>query len=462
MKRALISLSAVALTGGCVAGADYAPRVEAIPSAFKDATGEAGHAGPWWRTFGDPLLDSLVERAMADNQDVAAALARVEQARAAAGVARAARYPGGVIDGSAASTRQSTEFGLGRLSAYVPEIERVQESYELTAGASWELDLAGGLRRGREAATAEWQAAQATSAATRVTIAAEVVDAYVSLRTLQSRRMVAIRQIEAASRLEEMVRVRLEVRTASLREYEQARAATSATRASLPGLDIAIERQMNRLFVLVGTFPQADRGVLAETAPLRAAALGDLGAPTDLVRRRPDLLAAERRIAASHARIGVALAEYYPRISLLGLAGFQSNQAGTLFTEPANVVQAVVGLRWRIFDFARLDAAVAQARGAEREALATHRGLLLRAAEEVENAIAAYHGEARRKAEHENEVASAREARRLSELAWQARQISLIEVIEADRRLLAAEDQLTIAEGERLRAIIAAHRATGG
>lgn len=462
--RYLTPLVLVAILGGCTAGTEYRRPNLSMPNAFRAAPTAPAAAtdASWWTRFNDPMLNDLVARGLANNLDIEVVLARVDRARAAAGAARAAQLPSGTVDGSATRTQQSTEAGLGQLSNYVPDLGRVQNSFSITAGASWELDLAGGLKRGRQSAVAELEAVIADSQAARVTVAAEIADAYLLLRTLQERKAIAVSQAEAAEKLTSLVQKRFDATVASRRELEQSRASAVSVRAQVPALDAAIEGQLNRLAVLTGEMPESERRGLDQPAPLPVAAVGSIGSPTDLLRRRPDLIAAERRLAASHARIGAALAEYYPKFSLSGLFGFQSGSLGNLFSGPANVIQGGLGLRWRLFDFKRIDAEVASAQGDEREALANFRAAVLRAAEDVERSIVDGQAAQQRSSLHVQEAAASKRARDLSAQAFQAGHVSLVEVIEADRRSLQAADSLAVARSDAARAVVAAYRAIGG
>ena len=462
MIRASLAPAIALLAAGCAAGTDYRPPTTPIAPAWRAAPAEASTIGPWWQAFGDPVLDRLIAAALTDNLDIEQALARVDQSRAAAAAAGAALLPSGTVDGQAARVQQSIETGLGRVSQYVPDFPRTVNQYQLSTGASWELDLAGGLRRGREAAGAEAQAAEAMGAQMRVTVAAEVADAYVRLRVLQQRRAIVRGQRDSAQRILTLTEQRHWLGEATARAVEQARANAAGAEADLLPIGAGIEAQLNRLAVLGGRAPQADRMGLEAEAAIPAAPLPGAGSPGDLLRRRPDLIAAERQLAASHARIGVALAEFYPRLSLSGLLGFQAQTAGRLLTGDANVIQGAVGLRWRLFDFKRLDAERDAAEGREREALAAYRQAVLRAAEEVENGYATLGARRTEVDVRTREIDAAGKARAMTDSAWKVGEISLFELIDAERTLLAARDRMALAEGEAALAAIACYRALGG
>ncbi|KEQ51991.1 efflux transporter outer membrane subunit [Sphingobium chlorophenolicum] len=461
--RAQLGIMGLLLLGGCTVGTEYKRPAAPLPASFHNAPEAARPSGrPWWQDFGDPLLDDLVARGLQGSFDVEAALARVDQARAAAGGARAAQMPSGSLNGSAVRTRQSLRSGLGQIGNYIPDFDRTQDSFELTGGASWELDLAGGLKRGREAAVAGLEAAVADSQAARVTVAAEISDAYILLRSAQKRRAIAMDQAAAAESLENIARDRFSHGAVPRFELDQARASTAAIRAVIPEWDQAVQAQLARLAVLVGGMPESIAGRLAVPAPVPVSGFAAMGLPADLLRRRPDLIAAERRVAASHAQLGVALAEYYPKFTLSGLLGFQGNDAGKLFTGPASVLQGGLGLRWRLFDFGRVDAEIGHARGAEREAIAQFRNAALRAAEDVERAVVGWRTAKEREALHADELRLATAASDAVGRAYRAGHVSLAEVVEAQRRLLQAADALALAQGDASRAAVAGWRAFGG
>ncbi|GGE85344.1 RND transporter [Sphingomonas prati] len=459
-----MAIAAALLVSGCMTGTDYVRPDVMVADRWRASamTGEAPLT-PWWNRVGDPQLQALITAALAQNLDIEIVLARLDRARAAVGATQAALRPGGGVQSSVSRTRASNETGLASIADQVPgiRIDRSESVYDATLRASWEADLFGGLRRSREAAGQDYQAAFADGAAARIAIAAEVADTYVQLRTLQVRLDVATALTRSAERLETLVRQRYAAGEASLRELEQARTSSAAIRATLPGLRFGIEVRLNRIMVLAGTVPEADRNGLDQPGPVPTMPLPSSGSPRDLLRRRPDIVAAERRLAASHARIGQALAEYYPSVSLSALAGFQSTAAGRLLSGPASVVGGTFGLRWRLFDFERIAAEVAAARGVEREALAGYRQLVLRAAEDVENAAVAYGSAKERVATHAVEVEAATRARQLLDEAWRAGQIGLLDLIEADRRLLQARDSVANASGDAARAVIALNRTLG-
>lgn len=461
MKRLWLAAGALWLSG-CAVGPNYrAPDLTPAP-AFRNAdSAEVERAADWWRAFKDPVLDRLEAQALASNLDLAAAAARVVQARAAARASGAELLPAGVSDLKAARQRSSLE-GSNALSKIIPNYPRTASLYDVTAGASWELDLFGGLRRGSEAANAELAAARAGVAGARLMIAADVADAYIQLRGYQRRLELAERQVALDRQLFELVTLRVEAGQAPRREQDQAEAALAAAKATPPMLRAGIEAQLNRLAVLMGKAPEAARDDLEPPGAIPAAPRSDAGAPADMLRRRPDLIAAERRLAAANARIGAAISDYYPKISLQGLLGYESTRTGVLFTSRAQEAQAAVGVRWRLFDFGRVDAEVAAAKGKTAEALADYRQAALRAAEDVENALSVgLQRRAQASELHRSEAALVR-TRQAAQDAYSAGTLSRIEVIDADRSLLQVQDQAASSDAEAARAAVALVRALGG
>jgi NodT family efflux transporter outer membrane factor (OMF) lipoprotein len=453
----------------CAVGPDYvAPKSDLAP--FHNAAFIPGHNEPatppldhWWTGFNDPMLVSLVQGALDQNLDLAAAYARVNQARAVASGSSAALLP--TVDFNASTTYEHSSLNseFGTISKGVPAFRRDYHENAIGPAASWEIDLFGGLRRGESAAEDEQQAAEASQAGTRITVAADTADAYLQIRGFQARIAVAERQIKTDEQLVGLVHNRLVAGAGTDRETAQAEALLRQARASVPGLRLALEMQLNRLDVLMGVQPgtHAHELATAKDIPSIPAIPGDQQ-PIDVLRRRPDVIAAERHLAASNERIGVAIADYYPKISLTGALGLDSVGGTSLFTSGA--LQAVGGgaLRWRLFDFGKVDAEVAQARGSNAESLAVYRQAVLRAAEDVENALAGLAQTQAHVAELDAEVQALMKARDLAQQAYSAGTITLTDVLDADRQLLTAQDELHDNRAGAARAAVGLFRALGG
>jgi NodT family efflux transporter outer membrane factor (OMF) lipoprotein len=296
-----------------------------------------------------------------------------------------------------------------------------------------------------------------------VTVVADTADAYLQIRGYQARLVVAENQISTDEHLVQLVRDRYQAGAATVREIAQAEALLKQARTTVPPLRLALEQQLNRLDVLMGVQPGTYAHELATVCeiPSIPAIPGDQQ-PTDMLRRRPDIIAAERRLAASNERIGAAISDYYPKISLSGALGFDSLNAAYLFT--AGAFQPIGGgaLRWRIFDFEKVNAEVAQARGADAEALAVYRNTILRAAEDVENALSGLAQTEADVIELQDEAQSLLKARDLAEQAYRAGSITLTDVLDANRQLLVAQDELDANRADAARAAVGVFRALGG
>ena len=481
-----LALSAVlaAALAACAPMTDPAGRPRALDEQFagqaliaQRQTGDSPAVlAAWWQGFDDPALSAIVQRALDQNLDLAIALARTEQARAAAQGAGANRLPQGMLQGQLLHQRQSLKSPEGQLAHGFPGYEREQTLQTLGIGASWEADLAGGLRQGETAAVAEWQVAEAARMGARVTVVAEAADAYFRVRGAQVRIAVAEAHLRNQSQLLRLIEDRFNGGLAAQREVAQAQALQLQARGTLPPLRTELSQQLHRLDVLMGEQAGTYAAKLIADTPEapRAAALAATRSSTYLVpslpadltpaavmRRRPDVIAAERQLDASQARIGVATAEYYPRLTLGGVLGASSLNGG-LLSAAAFQPQALLGLHWRLFDLGRVDAEVAQARGARAEALAQVRLRMLRATEDVENAIVSLSELEQQRGDLTEEVRAHQLARDAAEDAYKGGAASLIEVLEEDRLLLGARDQLAQLDAAHARAAVAAFRAFGG
>jgi NodT family efflux transporter outer membrane factor (OMF) lipoprotein len=452
----------------CAVGPNYKAPASPLAGAYHSPAPPADTAAQvelatWWQGFGDPELTRVVERAAAQNLDLAQARARLVQSRAALKAAGAALLPSLDANGAAADGRQSLLGPVGSIGSHLPGFPRNYDDVQLGVAASWEIDLFGGERRARDAARAEALGARSEVEAIRSTIEAEAADGYLLARGYQARLAVAESQLKVEQDLLKLVNRRLDQGVAAERDQHQTQAAREAVSASIPPLRAGLEAQLNRLDVLMGAQPGTYRAEIEAAGPLpQAPGLSGEVQPGDLMRRRPDVLAAEQRLIAANARIGVAISDYYPKVSLSGLFGAESLDSSKLFTGPAQATQIAAGFRWRLLDFGRVDAEVAGAKGREAEALAAYRATALRAAEEVETSLSNLQQDRLRAQALGREVDQLTTARRQSQQAYEGGVASLLEVRDADRDLLTASDQLVQSKVAAARAAVASFRALGG
>jgi NodT family efflux transporter outer membrane factor (OMF) lipoprotein len=469
----IVALGALLTLGisGCMVGPDYQKPASTMPSGYKgsealDARKVATPApalDTWWTGFNDPVLTQIIQRALDQNLDLAASLARVDQARAVSKEAGAKELPEGSFDAQTLKLHQSLNSPLGELGSAFPGYNRNTPLNDIGVGASWEADLFGGLKRGAQAADAEAQAAEAEHLGVRITVAAEAADAYFRVRGAQQRIALAQDQVNADAQLVDLVHLRLQGGLATSREVAQAEAVVAQAHGTIPPLRTELETQLNRLDVLMGAQPGTYAAELARTdSTSTVPAISTSQGPADLLRRRPDVLAAERLLAASNAKIGEATSEYYPKLSLSALFGFESLGTGHLINAQSFQPQALAGLHWRLFDFGRVDAEVARAKGANAEALAKYRQSMLRATEDVEDSMVTLVQLEAQSVDLNAEVDAHTRARDAAQDAYKGGLISLIEVLEEDRQLLASRDQLARVHADDLRAAVATFRSLGG
>ncbi|HKC82045.1 MAG TPA: TolC family protein, partial [Gemmatimonadaceae bacterium] len=279
----------------------------------------------------------------------------------------------------------------------------------------------------------------------------------------QARLVFAAEQIADDERLLQLVSKRKASGIASDREQAQAEAVLAQARSLVPRLAIILSTQLNRLDVLMGAQPGTYATELSGSGDIPVVpAITALADPAQLLRRRPDIITAERRLAASNARIGQAIAEYYPKVAVTGYLGNEAFGPRSLFREGHFQPTAVIGLRWRLFDFGRVDAEVTQAKGAGAEALLRYRGSVLRATEDIENAFTLLGQSQLRIGELVLEIDALQRVRDRSQEAYQAGVIGLTDVLDADRQLLTARDDLAITKETAARAAVGAFRALGG
>ncbi|WP_186162539.1 efflux transporter outer membrane subunit [Burkholderia gladioli] len=469
--RPILLLISAAVLSACAVGPDYrrpdVPLSQSYmtqPPAAKAATTASADLSAWWEGFNDPLLTHYVSVALSQNLDLAQAVARIDQARTRVGTATAALLPSATASASAARAYQSVDTPVGQLLDATPGYNRWGSEYETNLDAGWEIDIFGGLRRQREAALADYSATQAAAVATRLAVAAQTADIYVTVRGLQARLDITNRQVKTQEELLADVQLLYSKGAAADYQVQQAQGTLDQVRATVPVLNAGLDAALNALDVMLGSPPGTHRAELLTAAPIPAApSVSDMGTPADLLQRRPDLIAAERHLAAANARIGAAISEYYPTVSLNALLGSATAAGtGTLFTGGASQIAGLVGLRWRLFDFARINADVSEAKGVNAEALAGYRLAVLRATEDVENSLSSLVNRESQAATLSHAESSLSKARDSSMAAYRGGAASFIDVLHADDTLLRASDARAQAQTESARAAIATFKALGG
>ena len=454
-----------ALASGCLVGPDFEPPPRDAPDAWRAAGERLAGVGAeesalaqWWDALGDPLLSELEQRASATNRDVAVAEARLREARARRSSARAGLFPTSSAGGGVARTR-STGAAFGGIT---PPSE-TRERYDVSFDASWEIDLFGGLRRGAEAARADFAASAENLRAVRIGIAAEVAQAYAETRALQRRLALADENVRAQSETLALTRWRSEAGLTTALDVEQARANLEQTRAALPQIRTSLAAATARLAVLVGEPPGALDAQLAAPAPVPTPPqLVAVGVPAEALARRPDVARAERQLAAETARIGVAKAQALPRVSLSGSVGVESLVAGDLFTAASYTSTLVGNLTQVVLDFGRVRATIEAQKAVRDAALAEFEATLLEALEDVENSLVAFAEEELRRDALAAAADAAQLAAQLARDQYASGLVDFESVLAAERALFSSQDQLAASEGELAASLVRVYKALGG
>ena len=460
MRRSILFLLLALLPGGCAVGPDYVRPDPPLPSGWQtDPPGVeivAGtHVGRWWDAFGDAELSALVRRAVVANRDVAIATARVAEARSQYRATRSAQFPS--IDSDA-----GVDYERSSVNALFPGGEDATV-WGIGVSASWEVDLFGRVRRAVESSQASFEASDEDRRAVLVAVVAEVAASYVELRTAQRRLEVARANLASQEKIVELTRIRFEGGIASSLDVAQAESISANTRTFIPPLEAAIARQTNRLSVLLGENPGPLAAELVAPTPIPAPpAEMTVALPADMVRQRPDVRSAERDLAAQTARIGVATGDLYPRLTLLGTFGFDATDFKDLFQGPSRSYSVGPALRWNVFDAGRIRALIGAEEARTAQALAAYEQTILLALEEVENALVTY---GRLREQRTASIDAIRAAGTSLDLATALYKDGLADfqnVLDAQRTLLAYQDQLARVDGDSVQSLVQLYRALGG
>lgn len=449
------------LLAACAVGPDYERPQAAAPERFAQLAPGYGAATPaarFWTTFEDPLLTRLVDGALASNTDLRVALGRLDQARALARLSRKDLLPAVTADGGYAKSRASADQAPG-----VPRAQRDGELYDAGFDAFWELDLFGRVRRAAQASRAEAQAAAADLRALQVTIAAETARAYFELRGLQEQLRVAHGNADNQAATLDLTQARLDAGAGTEFDVARARGQLEFTRSRVPALEAAVLATAHRLAVLNGREPAALLSELTPAAPLPALPEAvAVGTPAELLRRRPDIAGAERRLAGATARIGVATADLFPRVTFNGTFGSAAADLGELFTRDGETYGFGPRISWAFLDLGRVRDRIEASDAGAAAQLAAYEGTVLRALEETENALVGY-ARARVEGRHlADSAAASTRAAELARLRFEGGAADFLHVLDAQRSQLQAEDQLAQSRTRTATALIAVYKAVSG
>jgi NodT family efflux transporter outer membrane factor (OMF) lipoprotein len=461
---------ACALLAGCAVGPDYVRPEVSTPAAFKEAATSdkwqtlenAAAATPvapaeWWKAFADPALDALVQELQINNQNILIAEAQYRAARAALDSANAAFYP--TINGNFSGNRAANAIVNNNNGTQSQGSRPPTNTINLSASASWELDLWGKLRRGSEAAGASLAASAADLAAARLSAQALLAQTYIQLRSTELQLALQTRTVAAYTRYLALTRNRHEVGVAGVLDVSNAESQLATAKAGGYALELQRAQYEHALATLVGKTP-AELS-LPGTAALPAQPATPALVPSTWLATRPDIVAAERRVAAANAQIGVAKSAWFPTLTLSGNAGYRNNELSDLISAPHRFWSLGPALALALFDGGARSAAVASAGAAYDQSVATYRQTVLTAFQEVEDNLAAARLVG---AEGQERAVAARAARRTREIAenqYQAGTAGQLEVTAAQATELAAERTLIDARQRHLQAAVQLYKNTG-
>jgi multidrug efflux system outer membrane protein len=450
------------LLAGCVSPVNYErPPVE-LPEAWKESAPRYAEDGRWWRIYQDPDLDKVVDEALLGNADLLVALARVDEARGLLGEANSFFFPRvdaqGTVSRQQVSTRTATAF---------PGIPREYSNHRATLNVSYELDLFGKLRAGTAAARADLEASEASRDAVRLALAAQAAKSYFALRSLDEQVELTRRTVQLREDSLSLQRRRNAAGVISEFELRQLEAETAAVRAQLPPLERDREREEAALAVLLGRTP---REVFSGTVRVRQTRdespeppAVPSGMPSELLLRRPDLVEAERQLAAANARVAVARSEMFPSISLTAFWGSESAALANLFAGgSAATWQIAAGLTQPIFAGGRLAARSDAAKARERAALAQYQQAIRAAFGDVRTALVAQMRSRESFDAESARAAALTETLRLARLRYENGVASQLDVLDAERGLLAARSARIEALRAHRAAVADLFRALGG
>lgn len=456
LKYSVISVFAICLSG-CAVGPHYkAPQPAAVTfhAADPQLVTSAAFDSRWWKQFDDPVLDSLIEKSLAANTTIRMSQARLAESRAIFDERKLDRYPTVPADASYSFAKQQLP-GFG-------DTPRTINTFRSGFDASWEIDVFGRVRHGIAAASSDNQALEADLRDVEVSVVAELARNYFELRGAQWRLAVAERSLENQRATLRLTQLRRDAGVGEEQDVASAAARVAATDATIPLLELETKRAQYRLAVLTGTIPGE---LSADLSPRNYAPIDKtlpIGNAADLLRRRPDVRAAERRLSAATERQGISVAQLFPQVSVSAFLGFLAGRGSLFFTTQSFATTASPGVTWSAFDLGRARARVRASSAATDEALASYDETVLRALEETENSFSNYHSQQKRLVKLNTQAQESKRAADIARLRYREGVIDFLSLLDAERTQLQAEDAVAESEREVYVAVIALYKALGG
>lgn len=466
-SRFLVPAVLSTLSACASVGPDYVEPELDVPDVWHTrvvnqvAQGNEATMQTWWAVFNDPALNQLIERARTGNLDLKTAASRVRAARASLAIASGARLPSVDAEGQVSRTKQSDD---GWLAQVAPNDGfDAQNLYELGLDASWEIDLFGRIRRSIESAAAQYQGTVETERDVMVVLFAEVAGNYIQVREFQNRLLYAEQNIVVQKAARDLARERYDTGLSSELDVAQAQATLSMTEAVLPKLRTDRDQALHRLAVLLGVEVGDLEKEFAVTAGIpQPSGRITIGLPIDVVRQRPDLRAAERRLAAQSAQIGVATADLYPQFTLSGSIGLQTRSVDKLFTGDSELWSMSLPFTWNLYDGDRVRSNIALQKELTEQRLLEYRQSVLKALAEVESALVAYDNERQRLTALRAATESTQEGARLALVQYENGLTDYNNVMTMQRDLLQLQELLAASQAQVSLELVAIYKAVGG
>jgi len=418
----------------------------------------------WWSVLGDPMLSSLIDRAQKGNLDLKKAQARIREARARKGLAKASFSP--TIEASSSDIRSRSSENAGGTTIVNSNVMTgimTSDLYNLGFDASWELDIFGGVRRSVEATQANLEASQEDLRDVLVSLVAEVAKDYVDVRTYEARIAIAQDNLKTQEETYELTVWRNQAGLSDELAVQQARYNLENTRSNIPTLRTGLDAAMNSIAVLLGEQPGWVHEELSKQEPIPVAPMNiAAGVPADILRRRPDIRKAERELASQTAQIGVATADLYPKFTLSGSIGLESISTGNLLSSGSRNYSFGPSITIPIFSGGYTLQNIEIQSALQEQYLIAYKTAILGALKDVENALTAYVQEQYRRQALIDAAAAAKQAAQLSKTKYQAGLSDFSDVLDAERSLLSYEDELATSEGTVTTNLISLYKALGG
>jgi multidrug efflux system outer membrane protein len=459
-RRALLGAVA-AILAGCAVGPNYHEPKTPLDARFANAAEPGLEAGDaveqYWTAFADPLLDGLVDDALGHNTDLAVAAANLQAARAARRLAGFDQYPTLTLAGGYTHNLYAQQ--------QLPGVDQHDREFDTAQGGFdglWELDLFGRVRRNVEAARADLGASEAFLRDARVSVIAEVARDYFVLRGLQDQLALTMRNADNELSTAKLTRTRLEAGRGNELDTSRAEAEWQTTLASIPTLQASIATTIYRLSVLTGRQPTALSARLSPQAPMPTLpVMNAIGTPERMLRHRPDVRVAERRLAGATARVGVATGDLFPKVTMLGEVGYLAPTFGDFGQSEARFFSVGPSISWAAFDLGRVRARISSAKAQTDAALAAYEGAVLNALEDTEGALIIYGRSQTRRASLQLAADASDKAADLARKRFAGGLIDFLEVLDAERTALSAELLLSQSRTDTATSLVAVYKALG-